>query len=409
MDVDVDGLGLDVLLPRLTAIRRGVRDRSGRRRNGCASSWPVGPSESSLPPTSTCSTTGRSTGFRLRGPGQRRTPVGRTRPASRTGRMLGPDVELRRTEYDVEAAVALMRATDDPTRRADRRADAATPTSRDEVDRGRGAPRVRGLSAVRSPPWSEIVPGIWHWSAVHPNIKIPVHSYYLPAERVLIDPIAPDDGLDWFAEHGPPTRRPADEPPPLPLERSSPSASASRCTAFARDARVPRRRAGRAVRLRRRAARRDRRARGRSDLPGRDGSSSHPDARCEALAVADGAVALGGRAVRSRSCPDRVHGRTGADEGRRPARVVSRTALGARSPTTCSRARRPVRRSRSVTRARSAALAVAAERRHAQHRSCDRRDVFASLRVPESFERQLGDRVTKRLKSLASLSGSRPL
>ena len=28
--------------------------------------------------------------------------------------LLGPDVELRRTEYDVEAAVALMRATDDP-------------------------------------------------------------------------------------------------------------------------------------------------------------------------------------------------------------------------------------------------------------------------------------------------------
>ena len=35
--------------------------------------------------------------------------------------------------------------------------------------------------------------------------------------------------------------------------------------------------------------------------------------------------------------------------------------------------------------------------------------VFASLRIPESFERQLGDRVTKRLKSLASLSGSRSL
>ena len=28
--------------------------------------------------------------------------------------LLGPDVELRRTDYDVEAAVALMRATDDP-------------------------------------------------------------------------------------------------------------------------------------------------------------------------------------------------------------------------------------------------------------------------------------------------------
>src|SRR5262249_19640111 len=52
---------------------------------------------------------------------------------------------------------------------------------------------------------NEIDHGLWHWSAVHPSIKIRVHSYYLEAERVLIDPIAPEDGLDWFAEHGPPT------------------------------------------------------------------------------------------------------------------------------------------------------------------------------------------------------------
>lgn len=50
----------------------------------------------------------------------------------------------------------------------------------------------------------EIAPGIWHWTAIHPKIKIEVSSYYLSAERVLIDPIAPDEGLDWFAEHGPP-------------------------------------------------------------------------------------------------------------------------------------------------------------------------------------------------------------
>lgn len=50
----------------------------------------------------------------------------------------------------------------------------------------------------------EIVPGIWHWSAVHPNIKIVVHSYYLSDEGVLIDPIEPDD-LGWFEEHGPPS------------------------------------------------------------------------------------------------------------------------------------------------------------------------------------------------------------
>lgn len=51
----------------------------------------------------------------------------------------------------------------------------------------------------------EIAPGIWHWSAQHPRIKIVVHSYYLPAERVVIDPIAPPEGLDFFVEHGPPT------------------------------------------------------------------------------------------------------------------------------------------------------------------------------------------------------------
>lgn len=51
----------------------------------------------------------------------------------------------------------------------------------------------------------EIAPGIWHWTARHPEIGIRVSSYHLPAERVLIDPIAPEDGLDWFAEHGPPT------------------------------------------------------------------------------------------------------------------------------------------------------------------------------------------------------------
>ena len=51
----------------------------------------------------------------------------------------------------------------------------------------------------------QIVPGIWHWTALHPSIKITVHSYYLEDEGVLIDPITPDDGLDWFAEHGPPS------------------------------------------------------------------------------------------------------------------------------------------------------------------------------------------------------------
>jgi hypothetical protein len=51
----------------------------------------------------------------------------------------------------------------------------------------------------------EIAPGIWHWTAPHPRIKILVSSYYLPAERIVIDPIAPSDGLDRFEQLGPPT------------------------------------------------------------------------------------------------------------------------------------------------------------------------------------------------------------
>lgn len=31
-----------------------------------------------------------------------------------------------------------------------------------------------------------------------------VSSYYLESERVIIDPMAPPDGLDWFAVHGAP-------------------------------------------------------------------------------------------------------------------------------------------------------------------------------------------------------------
>lgn len=50
----------------------------------------------------------------------------------------------------------------------------------------------------------EIAPGIWHWTARHELIGMKVSSYYLSAERVLIDPMIPDEGLDWFETHGRP-------------------------------------------------------------------------------------------------------------------------------------------------------------------------------------------------------------
>lgn len=50
----------------------------------------------------------------------------------------------------------------------------------------------------------EIVRGLFHWTAVHPEIGVRVSSYYLAKERVLIDPLLPTGGLAWLEEHGPP-------------------------------------------------------------------------------------------------------------------------------------------------------------------------------------------------------------
>ncbi len=51
----------------------------------------------------------------------------------------------------------------------------------------------------------EIAAGLFHWTAVHPEIKVPVSSYYLPSEGILIDPLLPSrNGLAWLRKHGPP-------------------------------------------------------------------------------------------------------------------------------------------------------------------------------------------------------------
>lgn len=48
----------------------------------------------------------------------------------------------------------------------------------------------------------EILPGLFHWRVIHDRIGIPVHSYYLSRDGVLIDPTVPEEGLDWFRGRG---------------------------------------------------------------------------------------------------------------------------------------------------------------------------------------------------------------
>jgi hypothetical protein len=41
---------------------------------------------------------------------------------------------------------------------------------------------------------------------VHPNLGISVHSHYFPAAGTVFDPLLPDEGLEFFEQHGPPER-----------------------------------------------------------------------------------------------------------------------------------------------------------------------------------------------------------
>src|SRR5215208_6795312 len=44
----------------------------------------------------------------------------------------------------------------------------------------------------------EVLPGVLHWTARHPSAHLESGSHYLVDEGILIDPIAPTEGLEWF-------------------------------------------------------------------------------------------------------------------------------------------------------------------------------------------------------------------
>lgn len=50
--------------------------------------------------------------------------------------------------------------------------------------------------------FSEVVEGILHWQAFHDRIKQDAHSYYLPEQRLAIDPMPSEGLLDALAERG---------------------------------------------------------------------------------------------------------------------------------------------------------------------------------------------------------------
>ena len=57
-------------------------------------------------------------------------------------------------------------------------------------------PLVLELASHR--PIGEVLPGVYHWTAIHPKIRLPVDSYYIEFARVVVDPMVPREGLEWF-------------------------------------------------------------------------------------------------------------------------------------------------------------------------------------------------------------------
>jgi len=50
----------------------------------------------------------------------------------------------------------------------------------------------------------EILPGLWHWTTLHPDIKVRVHSYLVERGQVVLDPLLPSGGIAWLRKRGPP-------------------------------------------------------------------------------------------------------------------------------------------------------------------------------------------------------------
>jgi hypothetical protein len=62
------------------------------------------------------------------------------------------------------------------------------------------------LELVAHRPIREVLPGVHHWTAIHPRIRLPVDSYYLEPARVVLDPTVPREGLEWFERRGTPSQ-----------------------------------------------------------------------------------------------------------------------------------------------------------------------------------------------------------
>ncbi|MGH2981380.1 MAG: hypothetical protein ACRDKV_04980 [Solirubrobacterales bacterium] len=49
----------------------------------------------------------------------------------------------------------------------------------------------------------ELLPGLYQWTAAHPKIGIEVSSHFVAGSATAIDPLLPEQGIEWFEDHRP--------------------------------------------------------------------------------------------------------------------------------------------------------------------------------------------------------------
>jgi hypothetical protein len=57
-------------------------------------------------------------------------------------------------------------------------------------------PVIREL--IERPPIREVLPGVYHWTRIHPRTRTVVSSMYVEPVGLLVDPLVPREGLTWF-------------------------------------------------------------------------------------------------------------------------------------------------------------------------------------------------------------------
>jgi hypothetical protein len=48
----------------------------------------------------------------------------------------------------------------------------------------------------------EVIDGIFHWKAQHPKIESEVDCHFVVGSGTAIDPLLPDEGIEWFDDRG---------------------------------------------------------------------------------------------------------------------------------------------------------------------------------------------------------------